>query len=185
MLIRFEIADFYMIGFSKLLEMVNQQQLVEKLHANELTKKGGVSFDFRVGEIHEFAGPGFLGVNERKTPDTRILGKFEEGKSCKVTLEPNKYYIVKTIEKVNTPKELAWVVIPRSTLFRSGLLLLGGLGDPGFCGECVCGLINLNNSPFTIEMGSRIANIVFHKIDGEASAYTSSYHGGKLGTDKA
>ena len=171
-----------MLGFDKLQEFVTQQQLIERLSEKELNKKGGVAFDLRVNEIHEFIGQGFLGINERKTPETKLLGKFKENESCKVILQPNQYYVVKTIEKFNTPKDLAWIAIPRTTLFRSGLLLLAGLGDPGYCGEATFGLINLNHKPFTIELGSRIANVIFYKVDGNANSYDSTYQGGKIGT---
>ncbi|RLE46771.1 hypothetical protein DRJ25_03705 [Candidatus Woesearchaeota archaeon] len=174
-----------LLGFDKLKELVRNAKLLEDLPDSELEKKGGVSFDLRLGEVHEFTGEGFLGINERKTPDTRILGKFSEEETKKVVLEPGKYYVVKTIEKVNTPKYLAFKMIPRSTLFRSGLLLLGGLGDPGYCGEITMGLLNLNKFPFTIELGSRIANIVFHKVDGKTEEYEGKYQGGLIGTKDA
>ncbi|MFQ5474794.1 MAG: hypothetical protein ACE5DM_03065 [Candidatus Nanoarchaeia archaeon] len=171
-----------MLGFDKLQTLVKEQRLIEEIHESELSKDGGVAFDLRIGEIHEFVGEGFLGINDRKTPDTSPLGVYEEGKSTKVFLEPNKYYVIKTIEKVNTPEDAAWLIIPRSTVFRSGLLLLGGLGDPGFRGKVTSGLINLTDKPFTLELGSKIANIIFYKVEGSAKAYKGRYQGGKLGT---
>ena len=173
-----------LLGFDKLKELVMNANLLVDLPQNELEKEGGVAFDLRLGEVHEFVGEGFLGVNERKTPDTKLLGKFVDSNNEKITLEPGKYYVIKTVEKVNTPKDLAFKMIPRSTLFRSGLLLLGGLGDPGYCGEITMGLLNLNDFPFTIELGSRIANIVFHKVEGKAEEYNGKYQGGILGADK-
>ena len=53
----------------------------------------------RAGEIYEFAGEGFLGVNERKTPELKLIAKHDEAKSVKVILEPNKYYVVKPLRK--------------------------------------------------------------------------------------
>lgn len=172
-----------MLGFDKLQELVTQQKLLENLTNKELNKKGGVAFDLRIGEIHEFIGEGFLSIDETKTPPTNLLGKYEENKSNKIVLQPNKYYIVKSIEKVNLPKEIACIMISRTTLFRSGLLLLAGLGDPGYSGEITAGLINLTDKPFTIELGSRIANIIFYKIEGNANEYISNYHGGLIGTN--
>ena len=125
-----------------------------------------------------------LGVNERKTPDIKILGKYDENKSDKIKLEKGKYYVIKTIEKVNTPTDLAGKIIPRSTLFRSGLLLLGGFVDPGYCGELTLGLINISNQDFTIELGSRVANLVFHKVEGQTKEYKGNYQGGEMITDK-
>ncbi|MBS3112918.1 hypothetical protein J4418_02475 [Candidatus Woesearchaeota archaeon] len=172
-----------MLGFDKLQELVTQQKLIEKISEKELNKKGGVSFDLRIGEIHKFTGKGFLFIDETKTPSTHLLGKYEENNPAKVTLYPNEYYIVKTIEKVNLPKEIACIIISRTTLFRSGLLLLSGLVDPGYSGELTAGLINLTNKPFTLELGSRIANLISYTIEGNANPYISNYHGGLLGKD--
>ncbi len=173
-----------LLGFDKLKKLVKESQLLVDLPLSELEKQGGVSFDLRLGEVHEFIGEGFLGINERKTPETKLLGKFS-GNGEKISLESGKYYVVKTIEKVNTPADLAFKMLPRSTLFRSGLLLLGGLGDPGYRGEITLGLLNLGEKPFTIELGSRIANIVFHKVDGKTEEYKGKYQDGILGADKA
>lgn len=171
-----------LLSHEKLVELVRENKLLENIPESELTKAGGVSFDLRVGEIHEFTGEGFLGVTERKTPETKLLAKHEEGKSSKVVLEPNKYYIVKTLEKINCPMHLASTVVSRSTLFRSGVLLLGGLTDPGYNGELAFGMMNINSKPFTIEMGARIANILFFRIDGKTNPHVSPYQGGNIGT---
>jgi len=55
-----------MLGFDKLQELVTQQKLIEKISEKELNKKGGVSFDLRIGEIHKFTGKGFLFIDETK-----------------------------------------------------------------------------------------------------------------------
>jgi deoxycytidine triphosphate deaminase len=166
-------------------ELVKENKLLENIPESELSKAGGVSFDLRVGEMHEFSGEGFLGVTERKTPDTKLLAKYSEGNSSKVVMEPNKYYIVKTLEKINCPMHLASTLISRSTLYRSGVLLIGGLVDPGWNGELTFGLINISQKPFTIEMGARIANILFYNIEGKAKEYKGVYNGGNIGANKA
>lgn len=174
-----------LLSHEKLVELVKENNLLENIPPSELTKAGGVSFDLRIGEIHEFSGEGLLGVNERKTPDTKLLAKYEEGKSSKIILEPNKYYIVKTLEKINCPLHLASTLISRSTLYRSGVLLIGGLVDPGWNGELTFGLINISQRQFTIEMGARIANILFFRVDGKAKEYAGEYKGGNIGANKA
>lgn len=174
-----------LLSHEKLVELVRENKLLENIPESELTKAGGVSFDLRAGEMHEFSGEGFLGVTERKTPDTKLLAKYSEGKSSKVVMEPNKYYIVKTLEKINCPMHLASTLISRSTLYRSGVLLIGGLVDPGWNGELTFGLINISQKPFTIEMGARIANILFYNVEGKTKEYTGAYNGGHIGAKKA
>lgn len=171
------------LSHEKLVGLVKENKLIENMPDSELAKEGGVAFDLRMGEIYKFAGDGFLGVNERKTPDTKLLARYEEGKSLKVVLEPDKYYIVRTIEKVNLPLDLASTIIPRSTLYRSGVLLLGGLVDPGWSGEMTLGIINKSGKPFTIELGARIANILFHKVERKTKEYKGAYNGGYMGAN--
>ena len=172
-----------LLGFDKLQELVKAQNIIEGLTQEELDKKGGIAFDVRLGEIHEFVGEGFLGIAGRKTPETTLLGKFQEGRSTTVRLKPNKYYLVKTIEKFNCPTDLAFILIPRSTLYRSGLILLSGLGDPGFKGECTFGLVNAHDKPFMIELGTRICNVIFLRVEGKAEGYDGAYQGGKIGAE--
>jgi len=43
-------------------------------------------------------------------------------------------------------------------------------------------LININDKPFTIELGARIANVVFYKVEGKTSEYEGTYQGGELGS---
>ncbi len=172
-----------LLSHEKLVGLVKEQKLIENMPETELAKDGGVAFDLRIGEIYEFAGEGFLGINERKTPDLKSLAKYEEGKSLKITLAPGKYYIGKTIEKVNCPLNLASIILSRSTLYRSGVLLLGGLVDPGWNGEMTFGMINKSGNPFAIELGARIANILFYKVEGKTKEYRGAYNGGCSGAE--
>ncbi len=174
-----------LLGFNHLRALAQSNNIVERLAESELSKEGGVAFDLRLGELHEFTGDGMLGVATRKTPETKQVGAFSPDQPSFVTLEPGKYYVAKTIERLNTPLDLAAVIIARSTVFRSGLLLLAGLVDPGYKGEITFGLINLSGRPFKVELGSRIANLVFLKVDGQAHSYKGHYQGGHHGTDKS
>ena len=173
-----------MIGLKNLKEMVVQQQLIENLHAKELEKKGAPAFDMRLGALFDFVGEGFLDVDDKKTPETRIVGEYEEGASKRVVIKPGKYYVFQTIESVNMPIGVSFQMIPRTTIFRSGILILGGLGDPGYKGKITGGMINLSDKDYTIELGARIAQLVFFNLDGhDGEEYLGNYHGGKVGSD--
>ncbi len=114
------------LGVKKILELVKAKKLVENLAKRELENPEGAGFDLRVGELYKVSGKGFLGVQERETPDMELVAKYEEGKKIKVELEPNTYYILKTIEDVNMPEDILAISTPRSTLFRSGVYIFGG-----------------------------------------------------------
>ncbi|MFH1232962.1 MAG: hypothetical protein V1651_03835, partial [Patescibacteria group bacterium] len=129
---------------------------------------------------------GFLGVEERNTPKINLLDKFDLNKNEKdnfFIFKPNKYYLIKTIEKVNLPNNLSGIIFPRTTLFRSGLGLFTGVVQPGYCGELTFGICNLGKSNIKISFGARIAHITFHEVFGQGNEYRGQWQGGRVGTD--
>ena len=40
-------------------------------------------------------------------------------------------------------------------------------------------MTNTSNNAFEIEMGARIANMVFHRVDGKANLYKGQWQGGR------
>ena len=122
------------LGAKELLQLVKERKLMEGLCEREMTAPEGAGFDIRIGELYKITGKGFMGVAERETPGMELLAKYEEGKIVKITLEPEVYYLMKTIEKVNMPQNLLAISTPRSTLFRSGVYIFGGQVPPGYCG---------------------------------------------------
>lgn len=166
------------LGPEKLLELVKNKKIVENLSERELKNPEGTGFDVRLGEVYELTGDGFLGVEERKTSDVKLLAKY--GREKDYILKPNEFVLIKTLEKVNIPKDLAVFIFPRSTLYRCGVQFLCTKGDPGYSGELIFGLKNLGNKIFKIELGSRIANIVFLEIKGEAVSYRGQWKNGRV-----
>jgi deoxycytidine triphosphate deaminase len=172
------------LGIDQLLELVHEKKLVENLSERELNNPEGAGFDLRIGELYEVAGSGFLHIENRKTPELKLIAKYGDGKSAKIKLEPNKAYVMKTIEKVNTPDNLLGLIFPRSTLYRSGILLSAGVDDPGYSGELSFGMFNLGKDVFELEMGARVAHIIFFEVKGDAGKYTGKWQGGRVSADK-
>ncbi len=174
------------IGIKKLHELVSNARLVENLCDREMNNPEGAGFDLRLGEVYELEGPGFLGVEERDTPKINLVAKFEDGKDEKenfFVFEPGKYYLVKTIEKVNLPVTLSGVIFPRTTLFRSGLGLFNGVVQPGYSGELTFGICNLGKSNIKVSFGARVVHITFHEVLGEGNQYRGQWQGGRVATE--
>lgn len=171
------------LGVSELLRLVKEKKLVENLSQRELTNPEGAGFDLRIGELHRVTGKGFLGVTDRETASVEPVGVFSEKAPTTVTLEPNVYYIMKTVEKVNTPNDLAVLFRPRSTLFRSGVTLFTGACATGYAGELFFGMINLHHQPFTLEMGARVCHATFYQVTGDSAMYREQWQGGRKTTD--
>lgn len=169
---------------AELLNRVKNNHLVEGLSSRELTNPEGAGFDLRLGEIYKISGSAFLGIEERKTPNITLIKKYEEGKRNSFTIKPGDYYLVTTIEKVNTPLDIAITFIPRTTTFRSGLFLRTGVAHPGYSGKLTFGLKNEGPIAVTLEMGCRFVHAQFHLIQGKGSQYRGQWQGGRITTTK-
>lgn len=170
------------LGTSELLRFVSEKKLVENLSERELTNPEGAGFDLRIGALYQVRGGGFLGVDERETPPMEEVTNYSSKKSRSVSLEPHVYYVMKTIERVNTPNDIAILFRPRSTLYRSGVALFTGNVSPGYVGELNFGIMNLRDEPFTLEIGARVCHAMFYQIANATAPYRGQWQGGRTTT---
>jgi len=175
-----------LLGIKELHKLVKENKLVENLCERELKAPEGAGFDLRLAEIYELQGDGFLGVDDRQTPDIRLVAKHDESKSEEdnyFIFIPGKYYLIKTMEKVNLPTTLSGIIFPRTTLFRSGLALYNGVVQPGYSGELTFGLCNMGQSNIKVSFGARVVHITFHEVLGEGNQYKGQWQGGRVSTE--
>ncbi len=172
------------LGIDKLHQLVKKNKLVEGLCERELKNPEGAGFDLRLGEIYELKGKGFLGIDERKTPEVKLLAKYDKNKKKSFLFRPGKYYAMKTIEKVNTPANVLILFRPRSTLYRSGIALFTGNASPGYCGELIFGIANLGQCQIKIELGARVAHAMFYEVKGKTNLYRGQWHDGRVNAKK-
>jgi len=175
------------LGIKKLLQLVSERNLVENLCDREINNPEGAGFDLRLGEIYELEGEGFLGVKERNTPNVKLISQYNPSKKEEenyFVFKPKKYYLIKTVEKVNLPIDLSGIIFPRTTLFRSGLGLFNGIVQPGYSGKLIFGICNLGKSDIKISLGARVVHITFHEIKGEGSRYRGQWQGGRVSAEK-
>jgi|FLOH01.1.fsa_nt_gi dCTP deaminase len=180
------------LSAKKVLELNEKYQLVEGLSERELNNPEGVEVELRVGEIYALTSEGYLGVENRKSPDIEKVADIKEDKEYIV--QPGEYVLVKTIEIIHSPAEKVEVepgrshylmptIYPRSTLQRCGVLLRSTTTNPGYKGELTFGLVNLNKFPFRLELGTRICKLVFAEVVGElARTYSGQWAGGRVST---
>lgn len=171
------------LGISELLRLVREKKLVENLAERELANPEGAGFDLRIGALYRVKGTGFLGVYERETPPMEEVAVYSAEENRAVTLEPSAYYVMKTIERVNTPNDILILFRPRSTLYRSGIALFTGNVSPGYSGELNFGIMNLRNESFVLEMGARVCHAMFYQVIGETASYRGQWQGGRTTTD--
>jgi deoxycytidine triphosphate deaminase len=162
------------MGYDKILELIDKESLIENVDKNNVQPSG---VDLRVKKIYKLKNGGYLGVKNRQTPNVDLIS---ENIGDKITLEPNEFVLVETMEKVNMPKDLLALILPRSSLFRCGVSLHTAVVDPGFIGTLTFGMKNLSDHPFEIEIGSKIGQIVFEEVKGNEKLYNGKYQGGKV-----
>jgi len=162
------------------IDIARSMGLVENLCDRELNNPEGAGLDIRVGEIFRNKNFGFLGVEDRKTPDIESIAK--HGKNKEYFLKPNEYVLIKTMEKLNLPENIAALTFPRSTLQRCGVLLLATQSSPGYKGELIFGLKNLSDENFKLELGARVAHIMFFEVKGKTINYRGQWQDGKVNT---
>jgi len=181
------------ISAHRILQLNTSHKIIENLDPRELNPEG-VGFDLRVAEVYRLSGEGYLGVENRKTPE---IEKAADSAHKEIIIKPGEFVLVKTMEKVSLPagkiqveagREPALImahIYTRTTLFRCGISLMATKVDPGYSGELTFAMANLSPFPFKLEMGARIANIVFLEVLGELSrAYGGQWQGGRVTTEK-
>jgi deoxycytidine triphosphate deaminase len=170
------------IGLDILLERVKKGELIINLSQRELDHPEGAGFDLRAGEIYRIKSSGYLGVIQRQTPDVELIASYTESGSSEVILQPSEYYLVKIIEEITLDPDMLGIFHPRSTLFRSGVVLQTGVHPPGYSGAPTFGLYVAGNHPFRLEVGARIAHINILRIEGLSSPYRGQWQGGRVTT---
>ena len=163
-------------------DIAKELELIENLCDRELENPEGAGFDIRIGEIFKIKNAGFLGVENRKTPDIELIASHEKHKEY--FLKPGEYVLIKTMEKLNLPENIVALTFPRSTLHRCGVLLLATQAAPGYKGELIFGLKNLGEENFRLELGTRIAHIMFFEAKGKTTKYKGQWQDGRVTTGK-
>lgn len=177
------------LGLDEIHRRIKKEKLIENLGERELKNPEGVGVDLRLGAIYQIIGGGAFiegdrqqALGNRKGVKTKLMAEFKKRKRTQawVVIKPGDYYLASTLEVINTPKDLMPVVFPRTSLFRAGLLLLNSKTDPGYKGTLTMGLKNLSEFDVKLQLGARICNIVFYKIEGQTVNYRGQHQGGRV-----
>jgi len=167
------------LGHSELKKL----NLVTNLSEREIKDPEGCVFDLRIEKVYSLKGKAFLGIDERETPDLVEEASYNPKKVTSFIFKPGKYYLTKTVEEVNLPENIAAIFKPRTTTFRSGLMVRTGIGNPGYHGTLFFGVINEGPIPVKVEMGARYVSVYFHEVKGKpVHSYRGQWQGGRATT---
>ena len=168
-----------------LLKLVRKKDLVEGLSERELNNPEGAGFDLRLGEVHKISGgAAFIGRVERETPTMKTILEYDKSRTQSFKIMPGEYYLFTPVEKVNMPLYLVGNLKPRTTTFRSGLIIRTGTVQPGYQGKLTFGAYNAGPLPIVLEMGARFVHIQFYEVRGGGEKYRGQWQGGRVTTEK-
>jgi dCTP deaminase len=113
-------------------------------------------------------------------------------KNKTLIIEKNKFYILKSKEKIMIPKNFAGEMIPYDTGIGDFRVHYAGFFDPGFGypnGSYAVLEVKTNELPFIIEDGQTIARIIYEKLNKKTSVVyganiNSNYQNQKLALSK-
>jgi len=159
------------LGHDEIVKLIKEKDLLENVSLNNVQ---GAGVDLEIEKLYEINSNSYLGIDRRELPEV------DEVDENPFVLSPNAYYLGLTKENVNMPNDLVAFMLPRSTLFRSGVSLRTAVIDPGYRGALTVGIKNETDFEFTLEKNARIAQVVFSKIFGGALDYDGKYQGGKV-----
>jgi dCTP deaminase len=93
-------------------------------------------------------------------------------------LEPHAFNLAWTKEWIELPVELVGFCNLRSTLARMGMVIPPTIVDPGFRGQLVIGIVNMNDSAVELREGERFLHLILAQCEG-ALPYSGKYQNQK------
>lgn len=176
-------SEIMILGHSELRKLIKSHKLITGISDRDKKNPEGCVFDLQLDKIYKLKGRAFLGINERETPELFEVASYDPKIRKSFVFKPGEYYLTKCVEKVNLPENIAAIIKPRSTTFRSGLVLRAGIANPGYKGELYFGLKNEGDVPVKVELGARYAQIFFLEVKGKpVNIYKGQWQGGRATT---
>jgi deoxycytidine triphosphate deaminase len=139
----------------------------------------GCTVDLRIDKVFRHRGLAKLFVDKRET-----------GKTQEIFPRNNLLYIpagvpilVQTMEIINMPNDLLMVPGPRTTMFRSAIMMNMTFTNPGYFGPLTFLAVNTQQMDVPVERGFRMAQVAFAEVKGSNIGYSGLWQGGKVSTD--
>lgn len=153
--------------------MLTSEQLVNEGIITKVPEEciAQVGIDLQVSYFAKIVGQGFI-PKQGKTQLPQYE-KIEWGEDNTVTLQPGSYEVVFE-QGCNFPNNVAGAIIHRSSVLRSGNLLISAEFDPGFQTENIGSFMTVV-TPIKIEKGARLGQMVCHRTETTASMYDGQW----------
>lgn len=138
-------------------------------------------FDLTLESAQSFAGAGHLAISNADRVLPSLAPVPEDGTGW-LRLSPGPYLITFN-EEVRLPTNLMALGRPRSSLGRCGVAIHSAVWDAGYHGRSSSLLVVNNPAGFGLELGARMLQLVFFRLDDVATVgYAGAYQGEGLET---
>jgi len=119
-------------------------------------------------------------VDSEKDPKRVIYKNSERIRLCygnPFVLHPDEFVLASILEYLRIPTDLMAYVAGKSSLGRLGLVIATATQiGPGFTGSLTLELANVGTVPIKLYPGLRIAQLIFHHVEGVDRGYSGSYN---------
>lgn len=133
-------------------------------------------FDLTLEGAQSFAGAGRLAVNNADRALPSLAPVPDDGTGW-LRLSPGPYLITFR-EEVRLPIDLMALGRPRSSLGRCGVAIHSAVWDAGYHGRSSSLLVVNNPAGFNLEIGARVLQLIFIRLDQAATTgYSGAYQG--------
>jgi len=152
----------YVLSREEILELIKGVKPLVKGYIDLERQLQPAGFEFTVGELAAFSSAGTIDFSNKHRRISEITSlKLSDRKS---TFLPTGSYVIRYNETASLPLDLLSVVLPRSSLMRSGAILYTAVWDPGYEGHGQ-GLLCVYN-PHGIHMykNARICQAIFLRL---------------------
>lgn len=135
-----------------------------------------VGIDVRLAKAYKVVGSGVLSLDKESNVKPQLVEL--QAYNGYYQFESGKQYALDFMENVTVPENMAAFVVHRSTINRTIGTITTGVYDPGFRSEEGCGAIFRPLTNVQIQVGYRMAQIIFYTASA-ASQYDGQYQAGK------
>jgi dCTP deaminase len=103
---------------------------------------------------------------------------YKKIRAREIVLPPRTGVLIRTVEHIELPNDVAGTTRLRSSLSRIGIFMNNaGWVDPGFKGTLTLSVFNANACSVKIRPGTRFLQLVLMKLDTESGGYEGKYLG--------
>ncbi|MFA7190929.1 MAG: deoxyuridine 5'-triphosphate nucleotidohydrolase [Dehalococcoidales bacterium] len=166
------------LNSSHIKRLINRNPALVKGCVNITEQIQPCGIDLTLKEVASFTSAGRI----TRSNQDRLVSELEALKfddKGQVHLAPGAYLITYN-ESVNLPLNLMALVLPRSSLLRSGATVHTAVWDPGYSGRGQSMLSVSNPKGFIVEKDARVVQMIFLTLDEASSGYNGTYQGENL-----